>query len=126
MRLRMALPLILGIVTACGGSIESIGLPRPACAGFPDDECEAVLVAAANGLARAVRSREFVGATVRRIDPADATLCADYGVCEPAAAAALVDLVFIGPQGPESWPVAVIKRGAASPFVAPKPFPDSE
>lgn len=115
------------LMTACGGGSGGVGLTPPDCSGFSNDECEAVRLAAANGLARDVRSREFLGATIRRIDPADATLCADYGVCEPpAVAAALVDLVYAGPQGPESWPVAVIKRDGASPLVAPKPYPDPE
>lgn len=126
MHKRIAVLSLLTLVTACGGGMDSIGLPPPACTGFRVDECEAVRLAASEGLARDVRERAFVSATVRRIDPLDASLCADYGVCEPAVAAALVDLVYVGPQGPESWPVAVIKRGAASPFVAPMPFPDSE
>ena len=115
--------LTASVVASCGGGTS---LPAPSCVGFTPSECQAITDAAAQGLSKDVRSRTLLSATIRRIDSTDPALCGDYGVCEPSIAAALVDLVYEGPRGPESWPVAVIKRDATAPFVAPKPFPGAQ
>lgn len=99
---------------------------RPAfdCGSVPSAACQAATVAARNSLPRAVVPRQLVGATVRLIDPTDPVLCRDYGVCEAARWAAIVELTVPGVDGiSESYPVAVIQRQAGDPIIAPKPYP---
>lgn len=92
---------------------------------MPSAACKGAIIAARASLPKQVAARALVGATVRSIDPSDPVLCHDYGVCDTARWAALVELTVPGPQGTESWPVAVIQRQAGDAIVAPKPFPGS-
>ncbi len=80
------------------------------------------MAAAAESLPARVIARTFVRGNVLGIEPDDPILCEDYGVCEAAVSAALVDLTYEGPQGDESWPVAVIRRRDGEPMVAPVAF----
>ena len=51
-------------------------------------------------------------------------MCNDWAVCEPAEAVAIVWLIYPGPGGNESWPVAVVRSSTEAAMSAAKPFPD--
>lgn len=85
--------------------------------------CQAAVFAAGQGIAVNVTTRGLVSASVRSTDPLDPTICRDWGYCDPAVAAIVVELVYPGPRGEESWSVLVVQKTAGGPLVPAKPFP---